>query len=356
MFKRAAAIVALGVACATSLCTLAAPATSLAERQSNSLVGYLFIHFYDNYTAPGDYTTYPAGEQIFGHISNGNDALSYKPLKGGAPLLTSNVGTKGVRDMYLASKDDQSQHYLIATDLNQTAVGGFGGKFLSRSLVIWDSQGSSLTKWSAPRLVEVVPPEFRMAWAPEAIWLAEQNRFMVYWSSNKFTDAQHSGNPDNDKIYRAYTTDFKTFTTPEVYIDLKTEGVIDLTIHKTAEPNQYVRFFKGESVFKCRGQVSNDGLDGTWTNIGNGVQYTDEKDQSEACLFFKSNTEDLWYVFLDQYGKNPPGYYPYKATNGITNYGYESLGFPQGMPTMLKHGVVKPLTQAQYDDVSKNWA
>jgi len=56
-------------------------------------VGYLFIHFYDNYSSPGVYETYPAGEQIFGHLSNGNEALSYKPLKRGAPLLTSNVGT-----------------------------------------------------------------------------------------------------------------------------------------------------------------------------------------------------------------------------------------------------------------------
>lgn len=357
MFKKAAAILAAGVACATSYCALAAPTTSLSTRASTDLVGYLFIHFYDNYKQPGDYTTYPAGEQIFGHLSNGNDPLSYKPLKGGAPLLTSNVGTKAVRDMYLVSKDDQSQHYLIGTDLNQTAVGGFNGAFLSRSFVIWDSQGPSLTKWAEPRLVEVVPPEFRMAWAPEAIWLPSENRFMVYWSSNKFTDAQHTGTPDNDKIYRAYTTDFRTFTTPEVYIDLQTEGVIDLTMHKTAEPNQYVRFFKGETALKCRAQVSNNGLEGPWDNIGQGVQYTDSE-TSEACLFFKSNTEDVWYVFLDQYGKNPAGYYPYRADNGIANYGYTALaanGFPAGLPTLLKHGVVKPVTQAQYDELNQAW-
>lgn len=275
-------LAAIGLAGAASLCAVAAPTTSLSTRADSSLVGYLFIHFYDNYRSPGDYTTYPAGEQVFGHISNGNNALSYKPLNGGAPLLTSNVGTKGVRDMYLVSKDDQSQHYIIGTDLNQTAVGGFGGKFLSRSLLIWDSEGSSLTKWKEPRLVEVVPAEFRMAWAPEAIWLADQNRFMVYWSSNKFADASHSGNPDNDKIYRAYTSDFVTFTSPEVYIDLQTEGVIDLTMHKTAEPNQYVRFFKGESVYKCRGQVSNNGLEGPWENIGSGTEYVDNDNQSEG--------------------------------------------------------------------------
>lgn len=74
-----------------------------------------------------------------------------------------------------------------------------------------------------------------------------------------------------------------------------------------------------------------------------------------ACLFFESNTDDTWYVFLDQYGRSPAGYYPYRADNGIAKYGYTSLGFPEGMPTLLKHGVVKPLTQAQYDEVNQAW-
>ncbi|ETS62421.1 hypothetical protein PaG_03034 [Moesziomyces aphidis] len=213
---------------------------SLLKRASDK-VGYLFIHFYDDYKEPGVYTTYPAGEQVFGHLSNGNDALSYKALKGGAPLLTSTVGTKGVRDMYLVSKGDESQHYIIATDLNQTAVGGFSSPFLSRSLVIWESEGASLTKWKPSRLVEVVPDTFRMAWAPEAIWLDDEQRFLVYWSSNKYADASHSGTPDYDKIYSSYTTDFVTFTDPEVFMDLGNNvGVIDLTIGRgpTSGTNQ----------------------------------------------------------------------------------------------------------------------
>ncbi|SPC60576.1 related to Crg1 protein (Putative arabinase) [Ustilago sp. UG-2017b] len=285
--------------------------SSLLKRASDK-VGYLFIHFYDNYRAPGDYSTYPAGEQIFGHISNGNDALFYKPLKGGAPLLTSDVGTKG--------------HYIIATDLNQTAVGGFGGKFLSRSLVIWDSEGVSLTNWKAPHLVQVVPDNFRMAWAPEAIWLEDEQRFLVYWSSNKFADASHSGDPDYDKNYSSYTTDFVTFTAPEVFMDLgNNTGVIDLTIGRgpTNGGDQYVRFFKDESVYKVRGQ---------------------------------ENTSDRSLVFLDQYGRNPAGYYPYSADNGIDQYGFTDLGFPSGMPTQLKHGSIKPLTQAQYDEINAAWA
>lgn len=332
--------------------------SSLLKRASDK-VGYLFIHFYDNYRAPGDYSTYPAGEQIFGHISNGNDALSYKPLKGGAPLLTSHVGTKGVRDMYIVSKADESQHYIIATDLNQTAVGGFGGKFLSRSLVIWHSEGVSLTNWKAPRLVQVVPDNFRMAWAPEAIWLEDEQRFLVYWSSNKFADASHSGDPDYDKIYSSYTTDFVTFTAPEVFMDLgNNTGVIDLTIGRgpTNGGDQYVRFFKDESVYKVRGQVSNSGIQGPWLDINSSTSFVDNNNQAEAPIYIQENTSDRSLVFLDQYGRNPAGYYPYSADNGIDQYSFTDLGFPSGMPTQLKHGSIKPLTQAQYDEINAAWA
>ncbi len=331
---------------------------SLMKRASDK-VGYLFIHFYDDYKEPGVYTTYPAGEQVFGHLSNGNDALSYKPLNGGAPLLTSTVGTKGVRDMYLVSKGDESQHYIIATDLNQTAVGGFSSPFLSRSLVIWESEGASLTKWKPSRLVEVVPDTFRMAWAPEAIWLDDEQRFLVYWSSNKYADASHTGTPDYDKIYSSYTTDFITFTDPEVFMDLGNNvGVIDLTIGRgpTSGTNQYVRFFKDESVYKVRGQVSNSGIQGPWVDIGSATEYVDNNNQAEAPIYFQENTSNRWFVFLDQYGRSPAGYYPYSADNGIDQYGYTDLGFPSGMPTQLKHGSIKPLTQSQYDEISAAWA
>ncbi|CAO1616525.1 unnamed protein product [Parajaminaea phylloscopi] len=337
--------------------------TTLSPRQLQAgkpgYVGYLFVHFYDDYKSPGDYSTYPAGEQVFGHLSKGNDPLSYKPLNRGAPLLTSTVGTKGVRDFYLTSKPDESKHYIIATDLNQTAAGGFGGKFLSRSLVIWESVGDSLVDWQAPRLVEVVPPEFRMAWAPEATWVGSRNQFMVYWASNKYSDAQHNGNPDSDTIYRAWTSDFKTFTPAEVYAK-RSDGVglIDMTIAQTGgskSPNQFVRFTKLESDYKCFGEISQNGLEGPWTRIGNEGQYVDNNNQQEACELLEDNKKPgQWYVFVDQYGRNPAGYYPYQAVNGIQKYGYKDLGL-SNLPPLLKHGSIKKLTQAQYDQINAKW-
>lgn len=360
MLRSFVALLTLALAAVTlALPTSVSNTARQLQAGKSNFVGYFFVHFYDNYKSPGDYTTYPAGEQVFGHLSKGNNPLSYKPLKGGAPLLTSTVGTKGVRDFFLVSKPDESQHYIIATDLNQTAVGGFGGKFLSRNFVIWESQGASLVNWSKPRLVEVVPKEFRMAWAPEAIWVESKKQFMVYWSSNKYADAAHTGKPDNDKIYRAWTSDFKTFTKPEVYHELANgAGLIDMTIAQTggsAAPNQFVRFTKDESVYKCFGEVSEKGLDGPWTRIGGEGQYVDNANQHEACELVEDNLKPgSWYVFIDEYSRSPAGYYPWKATNGITKYGYQDQGLSD-LPPLLKHGAIKKVTQAQYDEINAKW-
>lgn len=121
-----------------------------------------------------------------------------------------------------------------------------------------------------------------MAWAPEALWDEEKGQFLVYWSSNTYSDASHSGDPTNDKIYSSYTSDFKTFTDPQIYIDLGTVGVIDLTMRPTGVDGQYVRFFKDESQYKCRGQVSNNGIFGDWEDIGASDQFVDNNDQSEG--------------------------------------------------------------------------
>ena len=52
----------------------------------------MFAYFRDNSTA---------GEKIFLAASNGNNALDWKELNNGNPILTSTKGTKGLRDPFL---------------------------------------------------------------------------------------------------------------------------------------------------------------------------------------------------------------------------------------------------------------
>ena len=94
------------VACLTSL----AAGSPLPEgievdveaRQSNNFVGYLISTFSD------------PTPQVQWHLSNG-DLSNFKFLNRGRPILASNVGTRGVRDIFLVTNAARNEYFLIAT-------------------------------------------------------------------------------------------------------------------------------------------------------------------------------------------------------------------------------------------------
>jgi len=83
--------------------TLAAPASSSLQTRAETYVGYLVSTFSD---------VTPA---VQFHLSKGNDAGSYTFLNKGQPVLKSTVGTKGVRDIFLAHDGARTKYYMIAT-------------------------------------------------------------------------------------------------------------------------------------------------------------------------------------------------------------------------------------------------
>ena len=124
------------------------------------------------------------------HLSNGNNALSYRALSldgtsSTQAILRSDVGTTGVRDSFIVPSQDGKKFWLIATDLK---VNDFTGdfntatRFGSRSIVVWES--SDLVNWSAPRLTPALVPESAgNAWAPEAYFDPLVGSFVVVFAS-----------------------------------------------------------------------------------------------------------------------------------------------------------------------------
>ena len=82
---------------------LAAPTSPSLQTRAESYVGYLVSTFSD------------ATPAIQFHLSKGNDAGSYTFLNKGQPVLKSTVGTKGVRDIFLAHDGARTKYYMIAT-------------------------------------------------------------------------------------------------------------------------------------------------------------------------------------------------------------------------------------------------
>jgi hypothetical protein len=83
--------------------------TDIAARADSSLVGYLGVFFLGD--APN----------VYFYLSNGNNALSFKALKKGQPVLDPSSGTGGVRDPSIikgGGSEAGKKWYIIGTDLD----------------------------------------------------------------------------------------------------------------------------------------------------------------------------------------------------------------------------------------------
>jgi hypothetical protein len=81
----------------------AVAANPVETRQTSSFVGYLISTFTD------------VSPQVQFYLSNGNNPASFSFRNKGKPVLASTVGTKGVRDIFLATSTARSEYYLLAT-------------------------------------------------------------------------------------------------------------------------------------------------------------------------------------------------------------------------------------------------
>ncbi|MCF4122507.1 glycoside hydrolase family 43 protein [Antribacter sp. KLBMP9083] len=162
-------------------------------------------------------------------------------------------------------RSSRDKFFLIATDLR--IANGKGWNVAqhagSTSLVIWES--TDLVNWSAPRLVDVAGaiPDAGCAWAPEVIWDPATGQYIVYWA----TISPRNG-VDKARIYYSRTTDFRTFSAPELYIDRPgTQGIIDtqiLEVEGSVGGYKYVRA-SGDGQITIEGSNS---ILGTWTRLG----------------------------------------------------------------------------------------
>jgi hypothetical protein len=208
---------------------LLAPTPAHAQQQ---FAGYLFVYFTGEGTANG--------EQVYFALSRGNDPLSWQQLGGGRPLLTSTLGTTGVRDPFIIRSPAGDRFYLIATDLRIFGNGNWDAaqRTGSKSIMVWES--TDLVSWTNQRLVRVSPDTAGNTWAPEAYYDEGLGQYVVFWASKLYatSDPNHTANTYNRMMY-ATTTDFRTFSPAQVWVD---KGYSTLVKHN----GTYYRFTKDE--------------------------------------------------------------------------------------------------------------
>jgi hypothetical protein len=314
------------------------PALPAAEKKT----GYMFSYFTGEGTANG--------EQMYFALSKGNDALNWRELGGGNPVLTSTLGEKGIRDPFITRSPEGDKFYLIATDLRIYNGNGWDAaqRHGSTSLAIWES--TDLAHWSDERLIKVSPDTAGDTWAPEAFWDPSQKAWVVYWASTIFdaADTAHTGSTYNRMMY-ATTRDFWTFTPAKEW---KNPGyaVIDATV--TEYNGQFYRFTKDErnntSSTPCSKFIMEEksaSLTNTnWDFVSDCIGKPDLS-AGEGPTIFKANDADKWYLFIDEFGGR--GYVPFSSTN--LDSGTWTMEKTYTLPTKPRHGTVMGVTQAEYE-------
>lgn len=318
--------------------TLTAKVPELPRQEA--LKGYMFSYFTGEGTADG--------EQLYAALSKGDDPLKWRELNDGKPVLTSTLGEKGLRDPFIIRSPEGDKFYQIATDLRIYGNGDWDAaqRSGSKSIMVWES--TDLVHWTNQRLVKVSPDSAGNTWAPEAFYDAERGEYVVFWASKLYDNEAHSGDTYNRMMY-ATTRDFHTFSEPKVWID-RGYSVIDSTVIR--HDGTYYRLSKDERnntsstpnskfIFE---EKSDSLLDTSWTAVAEGIG-KGSMNAAEGPLVFKSNTEEKWYAFLDEFGGR--GYIPFETTDLDSGVWTPSTGYD--LPAKPRHGTVLPVTQSEYD-------
>ena len=251
------------------------------------MAAYLFVYFTSDCEA---------GENVW--VSVSRDGLHWEDLGGGAPFLTSNVGTKGVRDPFIVFDERQKKYFLLATDLktgpdNDWYAYSHHG---SRSILLWESE--DLLHWSRERLLPLGGENAGCAWAPEAVFCRERGEWLVFFASCV---------ADRHRIYAAFTKDFQTFGKTFLYIQ-SARDIIDTSI--VWDQGYYYRFSKdgaanGITVQRARTLLSKD-----FETLR--CEALEDSSGLEGPEIFRIAETGQWCLIADRYRENR-GYLPLLA-------------------------------------------
>lgn len=346
------------------------PVTVKAQAGPDDPYGYLMVHFVE------DSAGY--AEKIYLDISRGDNPEQWDPLNGRNPILASNLGTTGTRDPFITYNPETETYYIIATDLrvfnanDPSWNNGNWGAWASQGstmMNVWESK--DLITWSNVRQIDVsldtndnTAAYLGMMWAPEATWVDDyygegQGAFVVYWSSNVYSDAAHTQSDGGSDIMWGATTDFTqdTWEFGGVMLDGGQAGCIDTNIlqdggrtyHITksqASGEEIIMEYTDEAKWWLVGSDRNSNYH--WTRVQTSIG-ADWYGAVEGPASFKDHSQpNRWYLFVDDLPT--PGYQPMVSTD--LDQGWQHLDASDYFLTSYtKHGGVISLTKAQYDAI-----
>ncbi|WP_207945416.1 glycoside hydrolase family 43 protein [Actinomadura sp. 7K534] len=215
--------------------------------------------------------------------------------------------------------------------------------------MVWES--GDLVNWSSPRLLNVAGaiPGAGNAWAPEAIYDSAAGGYVLYWATNSTVNGIRK-----HRIWYSRTTDFRTVTAPQIYIDRPgTQGLIDTQIIEVPDRTGGWRYYRASGDGQLTIEAS-DSILGSWTRLGDLSHLGLTGGDVEGPMWAKFNDRDEWTLWLDQYATGR-GYMPLTSSNlGSTRDFVRPGGYDLG-GTRKRHGFVLNLTAAEETRVTGRW-
>ncbi len=293
-------------------------------------MAYLFTHF----------TETNKGDQEYIWFAVSKDGLHWTDLGNDEPILKATLGTKGIRDPFIVYDKKLKKYFIIATDLLTTRGNWYNFSHKgSRSLFVWESE--DLINWSKERHIEVGVKGAGCVWAPEAIFCKEKNAWFVFWASCVKEKGQFH---HKQRIYGAFTNDFKEFSPTFKFIDAKTD-VIDTNI--VWDNGHYYRFSKDETNKIIKIEKATEILSENWEAVSCDV--LDNHFGLEGPEVYYIRDLKKWCLIADQYHEHL-GYAPFICDNlELCNFTkLDSDKFDLGK-RKKRHGGVIEITDEEYN-------
>ena len=306
---------------------------------------YLSVHFREKLTTDG--------EQVYFAVSA--DGFNWESLNGGNPVLFSNCGTGGVRDIEIIRRTD-GKFSIIATDLcivkrmdenhnvDWKDVNHNGSKCLS----YWESE--DLINFSEQRLLYFGRDDFGCLWAPEITYDDEKEEYLIHWGSTVKEDGY-----EHMSIYSCRTKDFISFTYPELFFT-KDNEILDSHLMKHGDT--WHLFYKNANNPSGNMHETSENINGPFIHdheFDALVRYYTNGGSYEGATTY-TLPDGRWCLMLDFFGcpKEQMGYVPFvSAKPGDARFkrADSEFSFPYG----FKHGRFIEITREEYDRLKKHY-
>lgn len=324
---------------------------------------YLFNYIFNDYAYPayskdGAYLfCYFVGNEVNEqrlHFAVSTDGYHFKALNNNEPVIEQTKGTGCVRDPYILKGHDENGKdcfFIIGTDMN--ALEGWTS---NHCLITWKSY--DLVNWIDETVIDM--HQFKgfentnRAWAPQAIWDAEKEMYMVYWANSTVEN-------DTAGHYYAYTKDFKTFETePQVLYgrwnetdpdtgEVRNIQCIDGDIVYNEKDGYYYLYFK-EDITQKIAYVKSKNLTGPYN-----TDYTIcslNYFGVEGSSMYRINGTDSYMMIMDEYGQ---GTFFAQMTKDFVNFRQFQRSSMEIDHLKPRHGSVVSITEEEYKTLCEHY-